>query len=86
MNYYSILPVSRFAGSSAAIRRPKEIAYFSYDNEHVFHLDQRSLRYYYPPNLGADLSKGFDTFQKLDDMADGRLCFLSNTFLTHITF
>ena len=51
----------------------KEIACFSYDDEHRFHPDERSLRYYYPPVLGADLSKGFDTFKQLDDTADDHL-------------
>lgn len=36
----------------------QEIAFFSYDDTHQFHLDDRSLRYYYPPTIGADLSKG----------------------------
>lgn len=81
MSNFAIQPVSRFAGSSAAIRRPKEIAYFSYDDDHVFHLDERSLRYYYPPNLGVDLSKGFDTFQQLDDTADDHLDGLLKTII-----
>ena len=97
MSNFEILPVSRFAGSSAAIRRPKvrglsgpwciwliesqEIAFFSYDDDHVFHLDERSLRYYHPPNLGADLSQGFDTFQQLDDTADDHLDSLLKTIM-----
>ena len=36
----------------------QEIASFSYDDAHEFHLDDRLLRYYYPPTIGADLSKG----------------------------
>ena len=51
----------------------QEIACFSYDDDHLFHLDERSLRYYHPPNLGADLSEGFDTFQQLDDTVDDHL-------------
>lgn len=97
MSSFAILPLSRFAGSSAAIRRPKvrwvscksctwlitsqEIACFSYDDEHVFHLDERSLRYYHPPNLGADLSKGFDSFRLLDDTADDHLDSLLKTIM-----
>ena len=97
MGNFEIPPVCRFAGSSAAIRRPKvrgmscisctwlkesqEIAYFSYDDDHVFHLDERSLRYYHPPNLGADLSQGFDTFQQLDDTADDHLDSLLKTIM-----
>lgn len=48
----------------------QQIAYFSYDDDHVFHPDGRSLRYYYPPRLGADLSDGFDTFRQVDDTKD----------------
>lgn len=59
----------------------QEIACFSYDDDHVFHLDERSLRYYYPPNLGADLSNGFDTFQQLDDTADDHLDSLLKTII-----
>ena len=57
----------------------KEIARFSYDDNHVFHLDERSLKYYYPPSLGANLSKGFDTFRQLDDTADDHLDSLLET-------
>lgn len=51
----------------------QEIAYFSYDEDHKFRLDASSLRYYYPPNLPCDLSKGFDSFRQLDDTADDHL-------------
>ena len=51
----------------------QEIAYFSYDDNHKYHADDRSLRYYYPPRMGADLCKGFDTFRQLDDTADDHL-------------
>ena len=60
-----------------------EIGYFSYDDKHEFHLDQRSLRYYYPPALPVDLSKGFDTFQQLDDTHDDHLDALLKT-IVHI--
>lgn len=78
---FAIQPLSRFVDSSGVIRRPKEIACFSYDDDHVFHLDQRALRYYYPPRLGADLSRGYDTFQQLDDKADDHLDSLLSTIM-----
>lgn len=96
MSWFEIQPLRRFAGSNAAIRRPKvrvfrirkanlslyqEIACFSYDDKHRFHLDERSLRYYYPPVLGADLSKGFETFRQLDDTADDHLDGLLKTII-----
>lgn len=68
---------------NSAIKRPKEIAYFSYDEKHQFRLDASSIRYYYPPPLGADLSKGFPTFEKLDDTADDHLDSLLKTIAAH---
>lgn len=59
----------------------QEIAYFSYDDSHVYHPDASSLRYYYPPRIGADLSRGFDQFQKLDDTADDHLDSLLKTIM-----
>ncbi|EER40573.1 HLA class III protein Dom3z [Histoplasma capsulatum H143] len=58
-----------------------EIAYFSYDDQHNFHLDESSLRYYYPPRLPVDLNKGFDTFEKLDDTGDEHLDALLETII-----
>lgn len=59
----------------------QEIACFSYDDEHKFHLDESSLRYYYPPRLPADLNKGFDTFEKLNDSGDEHLDALLETIV-----
>ncbi|KAL2862991.1 DXO/RAI1 family decapping nuclease [Aspergillus lucknowensis] len=78
---FDIQPIGRFYGSSATIRRPKEIACFSYDDQHKFHLGDSSLRYYYPPQLPADLNRGFDSFQKLDDTADEHLDALLDTIV-----
>ncbi|RWQ92819.1 RAI1 like PD-XK nuclease-domain-containing protein [Paecilomyces variotii] len=80
---FDIFPLERFQGSDATIRRPREIACFSYDDEHRFHLDDSSLRYYYPPDLPADLSRGFDTFQQLDDSGDEHLDALLETIMAH---
>ena len=57
----------------------EEFACFSYDDDHKFRLDDSSIRYYYPPQIGADLSKGFDTFRKLDDSLDDHLYSLLKT-------
>ncbi|KAK2761378.1 decapping endonuclease targeting mRNA [Arachnomyces sp. PD_36] len=78
---FDIQPVNRFSGSNAVIRRPKEIACFSYDDDHKFYLDESSLRYYYPPKLPADLNKGFDTFEKLNDSGDEHLDALLDTII-----
>lgn len=51
----------------------QEIGCFSYDANHKYQQDERSLRYYYPPKLGADLCKGFETFRSLDDAKDEHL-------------
>ncbi|MCJ1353087.1 MAG: decapping endonuclease targeting mRNA [Icmadophila ericetorum] len=76
---FEIRPPLRFAGSCAAIRRPKEIAYFSFDENHEFHLDERSLRYYYTPRLDSNLSDGFESFRQLDDTMDDHLDSLLKT-------
>ncbi|KAH7172626.1 RAI1 like PD-XK nuclease-domain-containing protein [Fusarium sp. MPI-SDFR-AT-0072] len=80
---FSVQPIGRFAGASQPVKRPKEFACFSYDDNHEFHLDDSSLKYYYTPQLGADLSKGFDTFQKLDDTGDDHLDSLLKTIAAH---
>lgn len=59
----------------------QEIAYFSYDDEHRFHLDDSSLRYYYPPELPVDLKDGFDRFQQLNDSGDDHLDALLDTII-----
>ncbi|CAL5868876.1 uncharacterized protein PFLUO_LOCUS3103 [Penicillium psychrofluorescens] len=80
---FDIQPVHRFGGSNTTIRRPKEIACFSYDDQRRFSLGDASLSYYYPPRLPADLNVGFDTFQKLNDVADEHLDALLDTIMAH---
>lgn len=80
---FHVQPIGRFAGASQPVKRPKEFACFSYDKDHKFHLDDSSLKYYYNPQLGADLSKGFDTFVKQDDTADEHLDSLLKTIMAH---
>ncbi|KAB8291731.1 hypothetical protein EYC80_006528 [Monilinia laxa] len=74
---FNTLPLTQFERTrdspNTAITRPQEIAHFSYDNNHEFHLDDSSIRWYYPPDLGADLNRGFDTFRKHDDSKDEHL-------------
>ncbi|KAF7714105.1 Decapping nuclease [Penicillium ucsense] len=78
---FEIQPIARFGGVNTTIRRPREIACFSYDQERRFSLGDASMAYYYPPNLPADLNIGFDTFQKLDDSADEHLDALLETIM-----
>jgi RAT1-interacting protein len=61
----------------------KEFTCFSYDENHQFHQDASSLKYYYTPRLGADLSQGFDTFQKQDDSTDEHLDSLLKAIMAH---
>ncbi|CAJ2508006.1 Uu.00g091920.m01.CDS01 [Anthostomella pinea] len=61
----------------------QEIACFSYDDKHGFHLDDSSLQWYYPAELGADLSTGFETFDKHDDSADEHLDSLLKTVMSY---
>ncbi|RYP09029.1 hypothetical protein DL764_001525 [Monosporascus ibericus] len=68
---FNIQPIGRFAGASEPVKRPK------------FHLDDSSLQWYHPPELGADLSKGFEKFDKHDDSADEHLDSLLKTIIAH---
>ena len=76
-----ILPAQRWAGVCAPMKRPKEIACFSYNAAHEYRPDASGLRYYYPPRLGADLCKGFESFEKLDDTPDDHLDSLLKTIM-----
>lgn len=50
MASFAFHPLSRFAGTSTTIRRPREFTFFSFDDEHKLHpISTRSLNYYYPP-------------------------------------
>ncbi|KAK2603017.1 hypothetical protein N8I77_009505 [Diaporthe amygdali] len=75
---FSIQPIGRFAGQSEP-----EFACFSYDDEHQYHYGDRSLRWYYTPRLGADLSQGFETFVKHDDSVAEHLDSLLKTIMHH---
>ena len=46
-------------------------------------MDDSSVKYYYTPQLGADLSKGYESFQKLDDSKDGHLDALLKTIMAY---
>ncbi|RMZ83657.1 hypothetical protein DV738_g987, partial [Chaetothyriales sp. CBS 135597] len=86
MAHFNVEPVQQFAHTNAAIRRPREVAFFSFDEDHKFRLDDSSLRYYYPPNLaggGIDLSKGFESFRQFDGSKDGHLEGLLDAIVAH---
>lgn len=70
---YPIYPINQFSKADVAVRRPREITYFSFDEEHRYRQDDSSMRFYYPPLLPAELSKGFDSFRQLDDTGDDHL-------------
>ncbi|CCU76689.1 Dhp1-interacting protein Din1 [Blumeria hordei DH14] len=72
-NVFQINPISRFGNKNVTMKRPKEFTCFSYNDQHQFIPDDSSLKYYYPPTIGADLSQGFDKFQKFDESSDGHL-------------
>lgn len=82
----------RFTSTSTSIRRPRELTYFSYDDQHVLKpLSTQSLSYYYPPFFHApgtvppriDLSAGFKTFKQRDDAVDEHLDGLVETLQAH---
>ncbi|KAJ5099159.1 hypothetical protein N7532_006160 [Penicillium argentinense] len=72
-------PEERFQHMKVPMRRPQEIACFSYDENHEFLLGDASMSYYYPPKLPADLNPGFDTFRELIKTADEHLDALLDT-------
>ncbi|KAB5550957.1 dhp1-interacting protein [Coniochaeta sp. 2T2.1] len=81
---FDLHPVRRFAGPCQPIKRPKEFTCFSYDDQHRLHLDDRSLKWYYPPLvLGTDLSNGFENFEKHDDSQDEHLDSLLEAIMKH---
>ncbi|KAK7935751.1 protein RAI1 [Apiospora marii] len=80
---FDIQPIGRFAGESQPLKRPKEFTCFSYDDNHEFHLGDSSLRWYYPADLGADLSQGFEFFDKHDDSQDEHLDSLLKAIVAH---
>ncbi|RKU44912.1 Protein rai1 [Coniochaeta pulveracea] len=82
-NTFSVHPVGRFAGPSQPLKRPREFACFSYDKDHRYHYDDSSMKWYYPPQLGADLSKGYETFQKHDNSQDEHIDSLLETIMRH---
>ncbi|KAK4152632.1 RAI1 like PD-XK nuclease-domain-containing protein [Chaetomidium leptoderma] len=71
------------AGQNEPVKRPKEFACFSYDKDHKFHLDDSSLKWYYPPDIGADLENGYESFIKHDDRVDEHLDSLLKTITNH---
>ncbi|KAL6704568.1 decapping endonuclease targeting mRNA [Coniothyrium glycines] len=70
---FSVQPLNRFRGTAASIKRPREIAHFSFDDQHEYKHDESSINYYVPPPLGADLKEGFDTFRHYEDKEDAHL-------------
>lgn len=70
---FPIQPLNRFQGASASIKRPREVAHFSYDDNHEYRDDDSSINYYVPPPIGADLKEGFDTFRHYEDQEDPHL-------------
>ncbi|KAI5202215.1 rai1 protein [Aureobasidium subglaciale] len=92
MQRFLVEPVEQFAGANTRIKKPTELAYFSYDSEHKLKpLDNESLRYYYPPffsfpghqdnRFPFELSKGYDTFRQRDDSGDEHLDGLLDTLV-----
>jgi RAT1-interacting protein len=61
----------------------QEFACFSYDKDHKLRLDDSSLKWYYPPDLGVNLSNGFDKFIQHDDSVDEHLDSLLTTIANH---
>ena len=88
MDRFQLAP-ERYAGTKTNIKKPVEIAYFSYDSDHnLLPFSDASLKYYYPVlfnthhtdrNRPIDLSIGFDTFRNRSDSPDEHLDGLLDT-------
>ncbi|KAF2854451.1 RAI1-domain-containing protein [Plenodomus tracheiphilus IPT5] len=70
---FAVQPINRFRGAASSIQRPREVASFSYDDNHQYRDDDSSISYYVPPPMGADLKEGFDTFRHYEDKEDPHL-------------
>jgi RAT1-interacting protein len=70
---FPIQPLNRFQGASARIKRPQEVAHFSFDDNHKYVYDDSGINYYVPPPIGADLKEGFNTFKHHEDKEDAHL-------------
>lgn len=70
---FHIQPLQRFKGASATIKRPREVAHFSFDDDHQYRYDESSINYYVPPPMNTDLKEGFDTFNHYEDKEDTHL-------------
>ncbi|KAJ8113924.1 hypothetical protein OPT61_g4074 [Boeremia exigua] len=73
MHRFPVQPLNRFQGASASIKRPREVAHFSYNDNHEYRDDESSINYYVPPPMGADLREGFETFKHYEDKEDPHL-------------
>jgi RAT1-interacting protein len=90
MASFQIFP--RREGGQTAIKRPKHILEFSWDDKHnAFPLDDRSLRYYYPPFSEAPwcepapirLSKGYNKWVQIDSATDYHMNAFLQTIQAH---
>jgi RAT1-interacting protein len=70
---FPIQPLDRFQGASASIKRPREVAHFSFDDNHEYVYDDSGINYYVSPPTGVDLKEGFETFKHHEDKVDAHL-------------
>jgi RAT1-interacting protein len=79
---FPIQPLHRFQGASSTIKRPREIAHFSYDENHEYKGDESSISYYHPPEIGTNLCDGFETFRHFEEKEDPHLDSLLRTLVS----
>ncbi|CBY01112.1 predicted protein [Plenodomus lingam JN3] len=70
---FPVQPINRFRGAASSIKRPREVAHFSYDDQHEYRDDESSINYYIPPPMGVDLKEGFDSFRHYEEKEDPHL-------------
>ncbi|KAJ4367008.1 decapping endonuclease targeting mRNA [Neocucurbitaria cava] len=79
---FSVQPLNRFRGASASIKRPREVAHFSYDDNHEYKDDESGINYYIPPPMGVDMKEGFETFKHYEEKEDLHLDSLLQALIT----
>ncbi|KAG9305069.1 hypothetical protein G9A89_007709 [Geosiphon pyriformis] len=75
---FPIHPIGRFKGACAVYEQPLEVTSYSHDGERIMHLDDRELRYYYPPTLNEkiNLSEGYESFVERNSSIEPLNCLI----------
>lgn len=74
LSKFSVLPIDKFEGECPYFRQPKQVGYFSLNEDRLFLDDDSRLRFYMPPELvDFDLRVGYKEFIRRDEDKNERL-------------